>query len=220
MVNKELQESVLVVPRTVIDPLCPPRGFMRELGRLQPAILANCHFLERSVAEHDFKYKQVIPYVAIRHGERFLLLRRTAKQAETRLHNMYSLGVGGHINNADVSVGAANVINSGMRRELAEEIRVEEERSCALIGVINDDSTEVARVHLGFVYLLTTDSARFTVMEPDKHTAEWQLPAELARHYDQMESWSQIVYDHLIVPLAAEGATRRESRAGMPPAGP
>lgn len=199
--NKEHQESVLVIPRTVIDPLCPPTGFCRDFERLQPAILANCHFLDRRAAEHDFHYKQVIPYVVIRHHERFLLLRRTNEQAETRLHNMYSLGVGGHINSVDALICPTDLITAGMRRELSEEIQIEGEESCAVIGVINDDSTEVARLHLGIIYLLTTGSPGFTVMEPDKHVAEWKSLAELSRHYEQMESWSQILHDRVLAPV-------------------
>src|SRR6266446_5180668 len=178
MTNPELQESVLVVPSAIIAAACP-QGFHRDAAGVKTAVLANCRFLERTVAEHDFGFKQVIPYVVVRHRDQFLLMRRTNKQTESRLHDKYSLGVGGHINSADVSNGQANVIDSGMRRELQEEIRVEAEQSCELIGIINDDSTEVARVHVGFVYLLNTASAEYTIMEPDKYSAAWKSAEEI-----------------------------------------
>src|ERR1700735_2327356 len=96
----ELQESVLVVPRGVIDPLC--HGvFTPEVAPVEKAVLANCRFLERNIAETDYQFKQVIPYVVVRHEDRCLLIWRTNKQTEARLHNLYSLGVGGHINNTD-----------------------------------------------------------------------------------------------------------------------
>lgn len=206
MINPELEESVLVVARTVIEPLCP-QGFQSEVETARAAVLANCRFLERNLAEHDFRYKQVIPYVVIRHEDRYLLMRRTTKQTEARLHDKYSLGIGGHINDTDKSRGNGNLITCGMRRELAEEIQVEAELSCALVGVINDDSTEVSRVHMGFVYLLTTASSSYTIVEKDKYTAAWKSPAELAEYYIQMESWAQIAYEHVILSASQRTAS-------------
>jgi predicted NUDIX family phosphoesterase len=136
--------------------------------------------------------------VVVRHKDQYLLMRRTTRQTEARLHDKYSLGVGGHINDTDVSGGIAAIIQSGMRRELEEEIRLESEQTCALVGIINDDSTEVARVHLGFVFLLTTASASYTIVEQDKYTAMWKTPAECAPYYAQMESWAQIVHDYVL----------------------
>ena len=209
MANNELLESVLVLSREAVDKLCP-RTFSRDGQSVAAAALANCRFLERTVAEHDFGHKQVIPYVVIRHEDRYLLMRRTRRQTESRLHDKYSLGVGGHINQDDASPVRDNVILAGMRRELAEEIRVEAEQSCELIGTINDDSTEVARVHLGLVFLLTTASARYSIVEQDKYTAAWKSVSELAQYYDQMETWAQIVYDCVVLSGAAERARKWE----------
>ena len=209
MADDELQESVLVLAREAVDRLCP-RTFSRDGQGVAAAVLANRRFVERTVAEHDFSCKQVIPYVVIRHEERYLLMRRTERQTESRLHNKYSLGVGGHINKDDLRPAEDNVILAGMRRELAEEIRVEAEQSCQLIGAINDDSTEVARVHLGLVFLLTTASARYVIVEQDKYTAAWKSAGELAQYYDQMETWAQIVHDYVVLSGATERARKWE----------
>jgi predicted NUDIX family phosphoesterase len=193
----ELQESVLVVPRTVIDPLC--HGvFTPEVAPVEKAVLANCRFLARSIAETDYKFKQVIPYVVVRHENRALLIWRTNKQTEARLHNLYSLGVGGHINDTDIPSATSNIILTGMRREFNEEIAVEGEQSCELVGIINDDSTDVSRVHMGFVFVLRTSTPRFTIMEPGKYTAAWKTCEELATHHAQMETWAQIVFDRVL----------------------
>jgi predicted NUDIX family phosphoesterase len=197
--NVELQESVLVVPRAVIDPLCH-MVFTPEAAAVEKAVLANCRFLERNLAEKDYQFKQVIPYVVVRHEDRCLLIWRTSQQTEARLHNLYSLGVGGHINNTDIPTANSNLILTGMRREFTEEIAVEGEQSCDLVGVINDDSTDVSRVHMGFVFALRTATPRYTIMEPGKYTAAWKTAAELGAHYGQMESWAQIVYDHVVRP--------------------
>jgi predicted NUDIX family phosphoesterase len=187
MTKIELQEAVLVVPREIIAAVAP-KVFNHEIESAKKAALSSCLFLERSLAEEDENFKQVIPYVVI---------RRTRKQTEARLHDLYSLGIGGHINKDDVAGADADLLTVGMRRELTEEIKVDEE-SCRLVGVINDNSTPVARVHVGFVYVLTTTSPQFTIMEPDKYTAEWKSPAELQEFYPRMESWAQITNDHVI----------------------
>lgn len=184
---------------------------LRDGQGVAAAALAHGRFLERTVAEHDFSCKQVIPYVVIRHEDRYLLMRRTKRQTESRLHDKYSLGVGGHINKEDLRPANDNVILAGMRRELAEEIRVGAEQSCELIGTINDDSTEVARVHLGLVFLLTA-SARYTIVEQDRYTAAWKSASELAQYYDQMETWAQIVHDYVVLSGAAERTRKWEQR--------
>jgi predicted NUDIX family phosphoesterase len=120
---------------------------------IRDTILARAEFIERSQAERDFTRKQIIPYVVLRHQDKFLLIRRTKQQAEKRLHDKCSLGIGGHINATDQT--ETDLLEAGMRRELNEEIQVKQEKSCQLIGIINDDTTEVDQVHLGLVYLLT-----------------------------------------------------------------
>ncbi|MGO8676196.1 MAG: DNA mismatch repair protein MutT [Limisphaerales bacterium] len=211
MANNELQESVLVLAREAVVRLCPGT-FSRDGQSVAGAALASPHFLARTVAEHDFSWKQVIPYVVVRHEDNYLFLRRTQRQTESRLHNKYSLGIGGHINQDDLRSAQENVILAGMRRELAEELRVEGEQSCRLIGAINDDSTEVARVHLGLVFLLTASSAQYTIVEKDKHTAAWKTAAELTQFYEQMETWAQIVHDYVVLSGATERARKWEQR--------
>jgi predicted NUDIX family phosphoesterase len=196
MTKIESQEAVLVVPRDRIATVAP-KVFNREIEPARAVVRKNGQFLARALAEEDESFKQVIPYVVVRHRDQFLLIRRTRKQTEARLHDLYSLGIGGHINKDDVGNAETDLLTIGMRRELNEEIKVEE-ASCQLVGVINDNSTPVARVHVGFVYVLTTASTQFTIMEPDKYTAEWKSAAELQKFYPQMESWAQIVHDHLI----------------------
>ncbi|MGZ4963188.1 MAG: NUDIX domain-containing protein, partial [Limisphaerales bacterium] len=104
----------------------------------------------------------------------------------------------GHINDEDMAKGIENIIQHGMRREIEEEMLIKSEQSCELVGVINDNSSEVSRVHMGLVYVLTTGTAEFEIAEKDKYTANWASVEEMAAVYDKMESWTQIVYDNLL----------------------
>ncbi len=193
----ELQEKVLVVPSEIINSLCP-KPFSRNTEGVIDAAIKNAQFLARKIAETDFNFKQIIPYVLVRHENCYVLMRRTTKQTEARLHDKYSIGVGGHINDEDMAKGIENIIQHGMRREIEEEMLIKSEQSCELVGVINDNSSEVSRVHMGLVYVLTTGTAEFEIAEKDKYTANWASLEEMAAVYDKMESWTQIVYDNLL----------------------
>lgn len=160
-------------------------------------ILENHSFMPRNEAEFNFEHKQIIPYVVVHYKDRYLLLQRTSKQSEKRLHNKYSLGIGGHINPA-VTFTEENIIISSLYRELNEEVQVSEHGTLHFAGIINDESSSVSRVHLGLLYLLEVLSPEFEVLEKDKMTAEWVSESDLKDYYERFETWSQIVFDDYI----------------------
>src|SRR5690606_11460485 len=116
-------------------------------------------WLIRAQAETDPAFKQWIPYVLIEndHGE---LAAYPRKGSESRLHGLYSLGVGGHINPSDahdedgVSVREIweKAIFHGLRRELTEEFPDATSGETRFVGLINEESSSVGRVHLGLVF--------------------------------------------------------------------
>ena len=165
--------------------------------RIFDKILNNLSFMLRDEAEYDFEHKQVIPYVTIRHNNDYLLLQRTAKQSEKRLHNKYSLGIGGHINPLD-DMEEENIIITSLYRELNEEVHVNDQGGLSFIGIINDESNSVSKVHLGLLYVLEAATPEFKVLETDKMTAQWVPEKELNKYYEGLETWSQVVYDHYI----------------------
>ena len=137
----------------------------------------------------------------VRHDERYLLACRTNRQTESRLHGKFSVGIGGHINDTEAFAPEQNVVEAGLERELAEEIRLAgRRRSLNLAGIISDDSTPVGQVHLGLVFVLETDSPEFTVNEADLMTVEWASVEKLEACLDRMETWSQIAFRQVIAP--------------------
>jgi len=66
------------------------------------------------------------------------------------------------------------------------------------VGIVNDDSTDVGRVHLGTVYLLDSAGKEIRVKETEKMSGEWMARSALRNARDAMESWSQIIYDEFI----------------------
>jgi predicted NUDIX family phosphoesterase len=206
------EENVLVVPTSGIAPFLTGTFTSSKLDACLEYILGNQSFRMRKLVEDDPSYKQIIPYVLVHHRDRYLLTRRTNRQTESRLHGKYSIGVGGHINDAEKFAPDQNIIEAGLERELDEEIHLLGRRqSLSLVGIISDDSTPVGQVHLGLVFVLETDSPEFTVNEADLMTAEWATVESLQERFAMMESWSQIVFREIV----ARGAVHSPAEVAL-----
>jgi len=114
---------------------------------LARSALSEARFEPRGQMEHDPSWKQIIPYLVLRDGRDYYLMRRTRAGADRRLHDRYSIGVGGHINPGDGG------LLGGLRREWQEELEADFEPEFRLVGLLNDDATDVGSVHLGVVFL-------------------------------------------------------------------
>lgn len=198
MSKEHPKEQVLVIPAKLATELCPG-SFGQVPALCEHLILSNHSFRDREEAETNTKFKQVIPYIVVTHGGNILLTRRTNKQQEARLHDKYSVGQGGHINELDFGTERSPII-AGMMREIAEEFTLAEVEHVSCLGLINDNSNDVGKVHLGLVYLMRVASGAFVVAEEGKHIAEWVAASQLRRYYPAMENWSKIVVDHALRP--------------------
>jgi predicted NUDIX family phosphoesterase len=150
-------------------------------------------FLPREQIEEDEEWQQIIPYIVFFSEGLFLLLKRLSSSSERRLHHLYSLGLGGHINPAPQK----DPLMAGFWKEWREEVEYNDGMATQLVGMIKDTSKQVSRVHLGLFYLVRGESPRIKVVEERKMEATL-LPLErIKEFYSQMESWSQIVFDYL-----------------------
>src|ERR1700704_38376 len=112
-------EHVLCVRREDLFPDGAWYGFIAEgLERYQAGIREQSFFMPRAEGEGDPASQQIIPYVVSRHGDRYFLTRRLRASTEKRLRQLYSLGVGGHINPGDLAKG--DPIPDGLKREWEE----------------------------------------------------------------------------------------------------
>jgi predicted NUDIX family phosphoesterase len=186
-------EQVMVVERETIAPFLIECGLVQErTDEILDAITDRHFFLDRPTAEISPQYKQIIPYVLIRHEDSYFLLQRTPKQTEARLHHKLSLGIGGHINPDTPD------LFDGLQKELEEEVEVVGDYDLTFVGILNDDTTDVGRVHLGAVYVLDAHQGEVNVRETEKMSGRWVERHGLAEHREAMESWSQIVYDAFV----------------------
>jgi predicted NUDIX family phosphoesterase len=189
-------EQVLCVKREDIFPDGAWHGFVSDgLERHQAVIREHHFFMARAKVEDDPTFQQIIPYVVFRHGDLYFLTHRLRASSEKRLRKQYSLGVGGHINPSDL--GAGDPIQDGLKREWEEEVIYDGSFEAKLIGLLNDESSPVSKVHLGVVFLVDGDSPKIAIRETDKLAGELLTLEEMRIYYLGMESWSQMVYDRL-----------------------
>jgi predicted NUDIX family phosphoesterase len=195
-------EFVYVVKRYDLFDLSFPHGFQTgqdegALSNYVERITQKGFFIERRFCEKDSSFKQIIPYAVIVHEDRVLLLRRTTSQGEARLHNKQSIGVGGHINPVDGD--AKGILINGCRREIEEELIVDEPYDPIPMGIINDESNDVGSVHFGMVYRVKLAEGRVDVREKSMMTAEFvethTLKEMIVREDTNFETWSSLIIE-------------------------
>ena len=194
-------EHVLVITRQLLDQLGSFQGFQPEVDRYLHAMLAPGanFFMERPAAELDPSHKQLIPYSIFHHNGRYLCYTRGGKSGEKRLVAKSSVGIGGHINPVDQGhdgLGESMYYNS-IEREITEELVIGGTHTQEVIGLINDDSTEVGSVHLGVVHRFELSSDDVKSNEDAIQNLRFHTLQELIDSRDQLETWSQIIVDHL-----------------------
>jgi predicted NUDIX family phosphoesterase len=195
-------EHVLVITRALLDQLGSFQGFQSEVNRYLDAMLAPGanFFMERPAAELDSTHKQLIPYSIFHHEGRYLCYTRGGKSGEKRLVSKRSVGIGGHINPVDQShdgLGETMYFNS-IEREITEELVIGGTHTQTVIGLINDDSSEVGSVHLGVVHRFELSSAEVSSNEDAIQDLQFFTLAELKTKYDELEAWSQIIVNYLL----------------------
>ena len=88
--------------------------------------------------------------------------------------------------------GTGNAYAEGMSRELAEEVSIETPYREQCIGLINDDETNVGRVHLGIVHLFDVERPAVLARESEIVDGSFRPVQEILPYLDDFEMWSQI----------------------------
>ena len=84
-----------------------------------------------------------------------------------------------------------------MQRELDEEVSIETSYSERMVGLINDDETDVGKVHLGIVHIFDLDQPKVFPAEESIQQTGFASPEELLSDLDSFETWSRICLEHL-----------------------
>lgn len=195
-------EFVHVVKRRELFDLHYPHGFLpskqheEEISRYLDRAQRHGFFVERRHAEEDSSMQQIIPYTLIVREDEVLLLRRSKKGGDARLHDKLSIGVGGHVNPPDADGG--DPIAACARREMDEEIEIDADVTPRAVGVINDDSNPVGSVHFGVVFVGRVEAGtEVRVRETELLSAEFVSRDVLKKlavdPKVNLESWSQLI---------------------------
>src|SRR3990167_9984928 len=207
------EEKVMVVKRDDLFKDGLWHGIKTEdLPKYLRIISSKHRFLSRGRVENDSDWQQIIPYLVFETGGKIFLMRRKQDHTDRRLADLYSVGIGGHINKKDLmsttgiksTKSITGQINLWARREFEEEIKYDGQYIANFLGLLNDDSNDVGRVHIGLVVKLTGDSPKITVRDEHKSGKLVGLE-EAGKNYKKMETWSQIVYDFLVAKMKKAG---------------
>ncbi|MFO7883970.1 MAG: phosphoesterase [Desulfobacteraceae bacterium] len=160
---------------------------------------AGYHWMERGEIEQDPSVKQIIPYIVVQTaaGDQTAVYRR--KGSEQRLHDLWSAGIGGHVNQKDISGigdGFEEIVKTGMMRELDEEfLNWPQNQKPVFWGTINEEKTDVGSVHLGAVFKITAkDISRFT---PGSELVDFKWADTVSLSSLNMELWSGLALELL-----------------------
>lgn len=162
--------------------------------------------VDRVVAEDNPDFKQILTYVMVRRDDEILSFRRgNYSRAADFLKGSRCIGFGGHVTRQDFDLFNLKDlgISQNAMRELSEELDLPASELRALqrgvglhlIGVLNDDSSEVGRKHIAFVF-------QFTVPTPELWNSprrgekaitqlRWVKLAQLGGLHE-FEYWSQL----------------------------
>jgi len=198
-----VSELVLGLPRAAVPGGLDFRGVIgAALDPYLAAVAQHGTFRPRNEVEDDPSWKQAIPYLLLRDGKCIFLMRRTRAGGDERLHDRYTIGVGGHVNPEDEDV------IGGLRREWAEEIEADFTPDFEPLGVLNDDGNDVGAVHLGLVYTADAMGRPVAIRERDKLSGEFATLAEVAAISDKLETWSALLFEFLTVNESPLGVAR------------
>lgn len=155
------------------------------------------------------QYIQLIPYILFRNSGKYLFYARPVAGGEERLHGKISIGVGGHVDLADVVTDVATdaidldaTLMRCARRESSEEIGLTVgDDAIRFMAVLYVDDQEVDALHLGIVAICDISDAQMD---------DIRVNAELGRHGFEtlggiaaacradgtaMETWTRIVIE-------------------------
>ena len=164
-------EQVMVVSTQLFIDCGYFQGFCGETDRYLNTLLdpANTQYRPRDEMERDPGFKQLIPYCIFQYVNDdqsidVFQYTRGKGQGEKRLHSKRSVGIGGHISTLDAHDDSP--YDLGMQRELEEEVVIDTLYTQEQIGLINDDQTDVGKVHLGVVICLPSSDPKFLPASP------------------------------------------------------
>lgn len=209
----KLKPAVLCITKTDLDKLI-------EISEGETAVVAKTniveelpadsyHFINRRIVDNKKdltigkQFPQLIPYVLVQNNKgEYLVYPRVG--SEERLHDNYSIGVGGHIDVTDAGIAdgyldVADTILFSIGRELEEELKIPESLSSSaeFLRTLVDVTDEVDQVHVGLVYKLQLPVGYEPLRTKEIPVFEWKTADELRKEIHLYENWAKAIIKNL-----------------------
>lgn len=231
-----LREHVLTFPSDWLDQVGRFQGVSRNWKKIYKTLLnsATCNYMPRLAAESDNDHKQILTYVMITRGNKILAFKRgTYTRVADFLRGSHCIGFGGHVGAPDASLFSTKdlgLVDSAIR-ELSEEIdlpnedriRLSKKEGIEVIGVLNDDSSDVGRRHFAFLlrYKASNSSDWDTPLRAEKAITQlrWIDLSHFSQSLRDFEYWSQLVFREFFSPIVHTQASyllRKKSQLRPP----
>lgn len=189
-------ESVLCIERKALPEIWLGEisaTYMTESTFYDQVPASAIHFIPRPQAENDPAFKQIIPYLMIQstRDDRFGCYQR--KGTEDRLHDLWSIGIGGHVSADDDPQHSGDLkaaVHRGLCREMSEELRLQPSGNPRFLGLINEEKTRVGSVHLGLVFCLDVDDPGRVI--PGEELFRFRWVTREAIDSLKLEHWSRL----------------------------
>ncbi|MBI5636003.1 NUDIX domain-containing protein [Candidatus Micrarchaeota archaeon] len=197
----KFEQLIMVVPAKTLFSSGYFQGFLAQenAADFEGRILKNFSYLKRGLAEKDVSFKQPIGYALIVNPrlKKVFAYKRAQSGAhynESRLAGKWSWGVGGHVDKTEEN--SPNPISESLLREISEEITLPSIIGTRVLGYLNDDLTQVGKVHFGVLYLIETDSGQVKPSSSEISAGELKSITELEEILSSkdaaVEEWSKI----------------------------
>ena len=190
--NINYEEVLVVETKKLFKDGCFSGVKTKDITKLLDCIKQDKQFLPRHLMEEDPNYKQIIPYIVFYTDHKIFLMQRKNSTSEQRLKNKMSIGIGGHIRSIDTN---SDFIINWAAREFKEEIDFDGAYSSKIIGIINDDSNDVGKVHLGIIIGMHSNDENIKIKSELK-SGKLILKSEIYNYFEDMEEWSKLILNY------------------------
>lgn len=197
------EEHILVFKTEILKKLGYFQGINLDVDRYLEIILdpGNNIFKPRVEVENDPAFKQIIPYVILKCKDLVFRYRRGKYLSEKRLEKKFSIGIGGHIRQEDENLFSlqTSIYDETIEREVNEEVNISSQYKNQRVGLLNDDSNEVGRVHFGIVHIFELEEP--LVKKRESAITECKFIPIQTIDSTKYETWSQLCITDLLFNL-------------------
>ncbi len=194
MASTKGEQKVMVIKTNVLFPKGIKEGIITEnKEELLVTINKHAEYKKRLDVEENEDYQQIIPQIVLKCGQKIFIHRIPKTGNEGRLHDMWPIFLGGHVDDTDKDIAQAT------EREFKEEINYKGLIvSKQFIGLVKLHDTPVNRVHVGLIWLYEGNSENYeTTSDNGLIDGKFVTLSELEYYRNSLTYWSKAFLPYL-----------------------